>query len=35
MGLGNYRTHVAMFNTFAPDVLNSLQNQKMCTCTVK
>jgi len=34
MALGNPRMHATMFNTFAPDVLNSLQNKKMCTCTV-
>ena len=32
--LGNYRTHATMFNTFAPDVLSSLQNKKMSTCIV-
>jgi len=28
--------HATMFNTFSPNVLNSLQNKKMkmCTCTV-
>jgi len=34
MALGNYCTYVTMFDTFAPDVLNSLQKKKMCTCTV-
>jgi len=34
MALGNNWTYATMFNTFAPDVLNSLQNKKMCTCTV-
>jgi len=33
MSLGNYWMHATMFNTFAPDVLNYLQNKKMCTCT--
>jgi len=28
MALGNYQTHANMFDTFAPDVLNSLQNKK-------
>jgi len=28
MALGNYQMHVTMFNTFAPDVLQSLQNKK-------
>jgi len=26
--------HATMLNTFAPDVLNSLQNKNRCTCTV-
>jgi len=34
MAMGNYQMHATMFNTFAPDVLNSLQNKNMCTCTV-
>jgi len=34
MALDKYWTHSTMFNTFAPDVLNSLQNKKTCTCTV-
>jgi len=34
MALGNYQMHATMFNTFAPDMLNSLQNKKMCTCAL-
>jgi len=30
----NDPTHATTFNTFAPDVLNSLQNNIRCTCTV-
>jgi len=28
MALCNHQMHVTMFNTFSPDVLNSLQNKK-------
>jgi len=35
MALDNDLTHASMFNTFAPDVLNSLQNKNWCTCTVR
>jgi len=31
MALGNYCMHVTIFDTFAPDVLNSLQ-KNMCIC---
>jgi len=34
MALGNFQMHATMFNTFALDVLNSLQNEKMCTCSL-
>jgi len=34
MALENDPAHMTMFNTFAPDVLNSLQNKTWCTYTV-
>jgi len=33
MALDNDPTHANMFKIFAPDVLNSSQNKKWCTCT--
>jgi len=34
MALDNYLMHATMFNIFAADALNSLQNKKWCTCNV-